>query len=187
MSSFSFMYTGKCWSLPCLMELDLVVMVLTLPNYIQLYTFRLLNAPNKCNVKISRAILHEYLRCSAVFETVLQVQPVVVHGTQGPAKDKEQGPRLRWGALTCVVLKGNAGTGSVDAMVLKSAGILPLKEIQMFLLPLSTSSGLFSCCVSPCGPREVTAPAQAPEPPWEQMGRIKRKVCMKILNFSVEI
>lgn len=33
MSSFSFMQTGKCWSLPCLMELDLVVMVLTLPNY----------------------------------------------------------------------------------------------------------------------------------------------------------
>lgn len=33
MSSFSFMYTGKCWSLPCLMELDLVVMVLTLSNW----------------------------------------------------------------------------------------------------------------------------------------------------------
>lgn len=32
MSSFSFMKTGKCWSLPCLMELDLVVMVLTLSN-----------------------------------------------------------------------------------------------------------------------------------------------------------
>lgn len=33
MSSFSFMKTGKCWSLPCLMELDLVVMVLTLSNW----------------------------------------------------------------------------------------------------------------------------------------------------------
>lgn len=32
MSSFSFMKTGKCWSLPCFMEFDLVVMVLTLLN-----------------------------------------------------------------------------------------------------------------------------------------------------------
>lgn len=32
MSSFSFMKTGKCWSLPCLMELERVVMVLTLLN-----------------------------------------------------------------------------------------------------------------------------------------------------------
>lgn len=32
MSSFSFMNTGKCWSLPCLMELERVVMVLTLLN-----------------------------------------------------------------------------------------------------------------------------------------------------------
>lgn len=33
MSSFSFMKTGKCWSLPCFMEFDLVVMVLTLLNW----------------------------------------------------------------------------------------------------------------------------------------------------------
>lgn len=32
MSSFSFMNTGKCWSLPCLMELERVVMVRTLLN-----------------------------------------------------------------------------------------------------------------------------------------------------------
>lgn len=32
MSSFSFIRTGKCWSLPCLTELDLVVMVRTLLN-----------------------------------------------------------------------------------------------------------------------------------------------------------
>lgn len=33
MSSLPFIITGKCWSLPCLMELDRVVMVRTLPNY----------------------------------------------------------------------------------------------------------------------------------------------------------
>lgn len=32
MSSFSFMKTGKCWSFPCLMELERVVIVRTLLN-----------------------------------------------------------------------------------------------------------------------------------------------------------
>lgn len=33
MSSFPFINTGKCWSFPCLMELERVVMVRTFPNY----------------------------------------------------------------------------------------------------------------------------------------------------------
>ncbi len=33
MSSFPFIRTGKCWSFPCLMELERVVMVRTFPNY----------------------------------------------------------------------------------------------------------------------------------------------------------
>lgn len=33
MSSFPFISTGKCWSFPCLMELERVVMVRTFPNY----------------------------------------------------------------------------------------------------------------------------------------------------------
>lgn len=33
MSSFPFISTGKCWSFPCLMELERVVIVRTFPNY----------------------------------------------------------------------------------------------------------------------------------------------------------
>lgn len=33
MSSLPFIRTGKCWSFPCLMELERVVMVRTFPNY----------------------------------------------------------------------------------------------------------------------------------------------------------
>ena len=39
MSSFPFIMTGKCWSFPCLMELERVVIVRTFPNYIHTHTY----------------------------------------------------------------------------------------------------------------------------------------------------
>lgn len=102
MSSLPFIRTGKCWSFPCLMELERVVMVRTFPNcrgrHIRARTYTQGDwwwSQGCGQVQLEGVcVCVSDLGNSAVFQTVLQLQFVHPRRTKRPETHKRLGMGL---------------------------------------------------------------------------------------------